>query len=701
MKFSAVKSKWFYFLLLINLIFGAALAKTLLQYRQFISSEEQSEKERVVSLTQKAARDLGEIVERVENQAQELADTFSAQQNLSPEAIEKQLSGALDNNTDLLGSSVFYGPYAYSKDKYLFGPYLHIKDDGGREIVDVGSLYDYTQEDKKSNFFHLPFNENKAMWTVPFWGEASKSLLLTYSVPFYIDAKKESPSGVIVLSISLDKIKEIVGSLDVGTNGLSALTTKEGNYIYYHIYEYVTKMRNLTDVAKEEDDKDRMFIAQQARELKGGILDHISVSTRKPAWLVWEPVPFSGWSLQVTFLKEDMIGDPNIIKRKKIIILVSVILLSVALCALILQAAPADAHKKQGIFSAVSSLLLLSGIGFIWGIYLNNYKLVRNDIVEVTSYGKREKIKQEYHVLCRDNNLERPRYLPTGIYIETIKFINQNEIELTGYVWQKYEKGEHDDLSRGIAFTRVSSSKITEVLKQQQGNQEVVRWSFSASIRQNIDYSRYPIDHGRISLKIVHKDLNHNVVLVPDFESYHRIVPILKPGVDKKAFVPGWIITGSRFELQKKDNDTNFGVKETISKQNFPVLAFSVSIKRLFVNAFISNLVPMIVVYVMLFAFISIKADVKSLLSMCSGMFFAIVVAHVNARKDIAVYEIFYLEYFYIVTYLILIFLVSASIKFHHKDEIYEKKLLSTARLLYWPVVSSSFFVITAILFYR
>lgn len=396
-----------------------------------------------------------------------------------------------------------------------------------------------------------------------------------------------------------------------------------------------------------------------------------------------------------------MFADENMVKQKQINLLVSTILFLVALCALLLQAVPADVHKKQWIFSAVSSLLLLSGIGFIWGSYLAHYKLVRKDVKEVLSYRKLEEAKKEYDDICRNHNLQRPRFLPTGIYVETIKFINPNEIELTGYVWQKYEKGKHDDLSRGIAFVRASQSKITEVLKQQQGDHGVVRWSFSASIRQNIDYSKYPIDHGSFFLKIVHKDLNHNVVLVPDFESYTRIVPILKPGIDSRAFIPGWIITSSRFVLQEKVNSSTFGIKDTISKQNFPMLAFSVSMKRVFTNAFISNLVPLIVVYVMLFAFISIEADAKSLLSMCSGMFFAIIVAHVNVRTNIAVYEIFYLEYYYIITYFILTFLVVASMIFHQNDQLHKDKLINIGRLLYWPVVSSSFFVITAIIFYR
>jgi hypothetical protein len=103
----------------------------------------------------------------------------------------------------------------------------------------------------------------------------------------------------------------------------------------------------------------------------------------------------------------------------------------------------------------------------------------------------------------------------------------------------------------------------------------------------------------------------------------------------------------------------------------------------------------------MLFAFIFIKSDQKSLLSMCSGMFFAIVVAHVNVRKDIAVYDIFYLEYFYIVTYIILIALVTMSMISYQNDDLYRNKIIRIGRLLYWPVVSSSFFIITAIIFYR
>ncbi|CAK8714164.1 hypothetical protein GCAAIG_03510 [Candidatus Electronema halotolerans] len=210
MKFSGIKS--LRFLLIVNLIFGAALLRTVRQYNDFVHSSEEKEKEKVVALTKKAAQELGAIVAHVEERTKKMAAAFSKNSTPPVSDIKKQLAAELDSNEIFLGSGVLYAPYAYSKKIYLFGPYLH-RSGKSYEFTDAGMVYDYTADTKKSKFFYNAFSQNQTAWSEPFWGEASKKLVVTYSVPFYVNGDIEKPSGIIVNSISIDEIYNILSSL--------------------------------------------------------------------------------------------------------------------------------------------------------------------------------------------------------------------------------------------------------------------------------------------------------------------------------------------------------------------------------------------------------------------------------------------------------------------------------------------------------
>lgn len=123
MKFSGIKS--LRFLLIVNLIFGAALLRTVRQYNDFVHSSEEKEKEKVVALTKKAAQELGAIVAHVEERTKKMAAAFSKNSTPPVSDIKKQLAAELDSNEIFLGSGVLYAPYAYSK-KFIYLGHIFI-----------------------------------------------------------------------------------------------------------------------------------------------------------------------------------------------------------------------------------------------------------------------------------------------------------------------------------------------------------------------------------------------------------------------------------------------------------------------------------------------------------------------------------------------------------------------------------------------
>jgi hypothetical protein len=90
------------------------------------------------------------------------------------------------------------------------------------------------------------------------------------------------------------------------------------------------------------------------------------------------------------------------------------------------------------------------------------------------------------------------------------------------------------------------------------------------------------------------------------------------------------------------------------------------------------------------------------LVNICVSMFFVIVFAHISVRKGMAAEEIFYLEYFYFITYLMILWVSINSIVYVKMKHVrwlqYEENLVP--KLLFWPVVTGFLFLFSVTTFY-
>jgi hypothetical protein len=306
---------------------------------------------------------------------------------------------------------------------------------------------------------------------------------------------------------------------------------------------------------------------------------------------------------------------------------------------------------------------------------------------------------------CAERHTEPPVYIPTGVFIESASFSSTNDLSLTGYVWQKYTLGVDDGLTRGFVISDSTSMTLSESYRQRERDTEVVRWRFNATIRHRFDHSKYPLEQTKVGLRILHQDLNHNVVLVPDLAAYRIINPTSLPGLEKELFLPGWELTRSFFELRSRRYDTNFGLERSLVKEDFPALHFNIVIRRVFIDAFISNLTSVIIVTILLFTLLMIaskderlvgfmQAGTGRILNICVAMFFVIAFSHIDIRRKIAAEEVFYLEYFYFVIYVTMLWISINSVLYAMGTRIwivqYRDNLIS--KLLFWPFLLSLLF---------
>ncbi len=349
--------------------FGALLlTNKYIEHKEEINTEAKNE---LKALTSNATAQIDAVLLEVTRSAETIASVLG-QERFPEDEMHTLLREALLDNPNYFGGTITYRPYGYDKNMRLYSAYYtrEVESDA-LNFQRLDEVYDYTSSEY--DWYVKPMNEG-SRWGEPYWDEAAKSHLVTYSAVFYEENSphEQMPLGVVTIDISMNQIQSIIESLDLGPSGFGALTTREGSYLYHPNREYVQQKKNLRDVAHEKKDSSRLIIANNIIDGRGGVIDHMSTTTGQASWLVYESIPASGWSLQNTFIKSDLPVDIDSLRKGLIRIIILMTIFSIALAFLLLRAYRGS-KVSVWLFSAVCSLFLLVGIGGIWFLALTHY----------------------------------------------------------------------------------------------------------------------------------------------------------------------------------------------------------------------------------------------------------------------------------------------------------------------------------------
>ena len=198
--------------------------------------------------------------------------------------------------------------------------------------------------------------------------------------------------------------------------------------------------------------------------------------------------------------------------------------------------------------------------------------------------------------------------------------------------------------------------------------------------------------------------------MIPDFDSYHSLIPETLPGLGSSFVLEGWKPQKTFFSYRVNSYNTNFGAGN-FTNSSVSEFHFNVDIKRDFKASSASELLLIMVVVILLYSVLTIttKGENRSqfgfssqgVLGYCTSILFTLIIAHTSLRSRIPIGGIIYLEYFYFVMYLAILVVSLNAIAFASnrdipfidtKDNIYVK-------VLYWPVITGILLVITLLSF--
>jgi hypothetical protein len=516
--------------------------------------------------------------------------------------------------------------------------------------------------------------------------------------------------------IETNQIRELFTSLSLGKTGYGYLVAQDGTFLYHPLKEFYENRKNVFKRAEELNNKTIQEIAERGIRGEKGVLTLLDSDINQYTWIFYYPLTKIGGFVALSVYQQEVLPITEQVKQQELNLSLSLLVFGFFLIVISTRIWQGKL-KSLWILSLSVSLLLAAEISYIWHYSLNESAYRSADNVEIDDHIRLQSFLDQYTKIKADQTQKTPLYIPTGIFIRTIKFEEANNIFITGNLWQKYPLNLGKDIQKGFtmpeAITATDLGRWTEIYHYQNDQEEVIGWYFEVTLRQSFDYSKYPFDSKDIRIRLLPQEVNRNVVLIPDLPSYTDLLPQSNPGLEENIVLPGWNIKRSFFEYQLKSYKTNFGINTYIPEDEVPELYFTVIATRNFLTVFISNFMPILVVSIMMFSIQLIisqkvqeeetrKFTALEIISVGGGLIFIVLLDQVNLRGSIVTASLIYIEYIYFVLYLIIILITVNALLIALGNKIwliyYQDNLIP--KLLYWPTFIFLLLLMTLISFY-
>lgn len=658
------------------------------------------ERERAQAEAMQAVVTIDTELKRLPRVIDAIADDMSSGRITRDQTLDR-LKAGIDTLPQLSGVGVAYIPYAFDPNLRLYAPYYQ-RTATGATLISLDSLYDYTQSGQQ--WYEAPLKSGRT-WSEPSIEGSDSSAVVEYSAPFTEkSAGTGKPVGVVHGTMSLSEIDDLIRSLDLGVYGYGFLLSSRGAVVSHPFAAKITARVLDTPEAGQ-----RATILKMLDSIKnsnsGTVEDVVDPVTGEPSWVLTERVPSTGWTVGVVFLKGAAENGESF--RRAQMRLTIAALLAACLLLVTFTVYRYNGNIKRLWVSVISGCaLLIVGIAALW---LQGYgqpnESSSNQTLLVDAASLRKYILDSTRSSLKQKGT-LPVFIPTGVLIQTLEILGPNNLNVTGYVWQKYARNIPATVGRGFVLPEASDSKITEVYRHGDEDAETIGWQVRATIRQSFDYSKYPLDEQDFQLRIRHVDLEKPAVLVPDLDSYQIINPLARLGMEKNFTLPGWTVARTEFSAGSSDPSTSFGVASS-ARDAFNELSFNMVLDRRIIEPVFANLLPLAVSGFMVFALLlvvkeSTRGNVVQILSAYSALFFVVILSELDLRRRLSSSSIMYIEYFYFVMYgaILTVALITLTNAYTGHFPRLEQREHLTPKLLFWPAILVSLLAITLVTFY-
>ena len=270
-------------------------------------------RETLLRNAEEGARTLAQaVVNRIESR---LAPIPRVPQGVAYELEERQLGEAdilrrqrrvLADNDEIFGMAVAFEPGGPGARRDNTAPYTFRTPLGPKSTRLDGPGYRYQNMD----WYQLPRELGRTVWTEPYFDEGGGDILMaTCSVPFFHGTGQERRvAGVVTADVSLEWLKRLVASVNVLGTGYAYLITGSGAYVT-HPAPGVAFNESIFSRAEEFGDLELRRVGQRMVRGETGFAALKSLHTGRQGFLVYAPLPTTGWSLAVFYPRDELLAD--------------------------------------------------------------------------------------------------------------------------------------------------------------------------------------------------------------------------------------------------------------------------------------------------------------------------------------------------------------------------------------------------------
>ena len=655
--------------------------------------------------TQRMAGTIDALLRTMEREVKKVAEDLSSG-SVPDQALQGRLEAALTVIPAAFRMGVDYQPYAKDPRKKLFSIDV-VREHGALRAYRESSAVDYPTQ----NWFQADLASQG--WHEPHLSRTTFEVVNGYSLYIRQPGHPErEPLGIVRMDLSPDALRQILATASLGSTGYNCLLSHQGTFLAHPRLDWVSQERNLFQVAQETGDEALWRCGELAMRVGRGEVETVSDPGGQPVMLFSEPIPSARWTLESAVFLEDAALSAGAMRQGLMGITCTVMVLAACLG---LAGLRVGSGSLDGLWrwAGLVSLLLAAGISLLWGLTLTFPDPPADSAVPMLSSAHLEKYLASLAPEGGAAPGDGPIRVPTGLFLKTLRFDNSNDVVATGMVWQHYPADFPRELGRGLLFPTAETQEVKELFRRPEGKGELVEYAFKATLRENFDRAlKYPFDQAVISLPMWPQDFDRQVSLVPDLAAYNLLQPASLPGVEKGLVLPGWNTERSYFGFLDPAYSTNFGSADRGSGGRPPELSFQVTLSRQFLDPFVSAMLPVIVVGCLLYTLLmvgtkdeeKVKATGFQAIAIppaAATLLFPVIYAEISLRSRIFSSRLLYLDYFYFVMYAVILLVAANALAFAlGRNGLINRQDNALAKLVYWPVVLGTCFLISLAFLY-
>lgn len=693
--------------ILLTTIFAFITVFLIYDYWDYMSTREEASIKMGKQALAEIQADIVEMLDQIILEGEHVKSIVESE-NLSHDEIIDLVEKKSRDLYYLQGMTVAFEPVLEGDSMKLFAPYF---DKRQAKLISLESKYDYTQDSIATNEWYLgPLLEKRPYWTDPYFGTGAKLLVADYGLPFYLNGSKK-PSGVISMTLDLKKLGNKMDSLAMGQTGTAMIFSESGNLVAHPISDYILDL-TLQSIAEElalEDMVDVILLTEE------GHLTYDKYSGTK-AHAFYSEIPHVSWKTLIVFNSIDLLGNPSLLHRKLVRICLGVSALVFMLLLLFVKV-NTDTRQKLWRISVFLSIIIVVNIVVMWYLNLNyNYELGTDREVFIDSRTSLASFIINENQKVTKLGLQKFIPVATGIFVEEFEFRDSYNVIIRGEVWQKWPKHLSRFYEAGLRFPQealAGRTLISKISEKEEKNFVTHTWSIKVMLKMPFDYSKYPFDVRDVRIEMMYPDVDSGILLVPDVDGYSDILPYSSPGINKDIYLNDSQLLSTQFSFDLVNYHDRFGHKKFSGLNEFPIMKYSINLKRRLLNVLVMNIIPILVVASMIFLIFYSNTkdkDDKSGVSMmgavqsCAGFFFVLLVAHIDLRRRLNTPSLTYIESYYLTMYVIMALLainVVAFIKSKNEKRFLHYKDNLLVKVSYWPVLLFTWMIITLFVFYN